>query len=660
MDFHFKTFDFRLLPEAFIREGDCKPTESTAVLTFYDETGKQLNELRYGYFSPETIQKINPSKLDQCFLSDECISAVKQSYAKSESKHGFSACKAFFSAENLLDFSGFSLHSSQIDFSESCFFAQNINFDNCSFEAEKIDFSNCRFFSDNISFSSVHLIAEKITFNNSKFSQGNKFFRDAHLISKSTEFRNISFNDGDVVFSGTNFGPAAVSFKISVFGEGKVDFSQTNFGNEEVSFEKTEFGKGDVSFRNAVFHDGKVNFISAIFGPGDKTFVGTNFGNGNIIFKNSKFSDGKVRFRMATFGLGRIDFHFSEFGKGDILFDSVHIQTGDIDFRAVDFGQGILRFKNLTVGDGDIIFENAKLFGELNISDTVFGKGVVNFDEAMFPRGSLYITNVDFGTGKVSFNQAVFDVLSMRNSQLDNFFDLRLKSCNMLDLSDTVVKDILNIDAQNFSANLKGLNLSGMRLLGRIYLDWKRANVSKLIHSQDTGNVIKAEQFRILKENYNVTGQYNYEDEAYVEFKRAEAKVFLEHDLQGSFMQKVWAWGRYGFAWLIFDKMGRYATDPLRVLVTMVVTFLMFSSLFLIISEFGDIHIVSSLYDADDPRVLSNIQKAFYHSAITFLTIGYGDYYPEGISRWISGIEGFVGLFLMSYFTVAFVRKVLR
>jgi hypothetical protein len=57
---------------------------------------------------------------------------------------------------------------------------------------------------------------------------------------------------------------------------------------------------------------------------------------------------------------------------------------------------------------------------------------------------------------------------------------------------------------------------------------------------------------------------------------------------------------------------------------------------------------------------LSMVAKSFYHSAVTFLTIGYGDHYPYGMVRWVSAIEGFVGLFLMSYFTVAFVRKILR
>jgi hypothetical protein len=61
-----------------------------------------------------------------------------------------------------------------------------------------------------------------------------------------------------------------------------------------------------------------------------------------------------------------------------------------------------------------------------------------------------------------------------------------------------------------------------------------------------------------------------------------------------------------------------------------------------------------------NPDHLSKFLQSFYHSAITFFTIGYGDVYPLGFSRVVSGLEGFMGVFMMSYFTVAFVRKVLR
>jgi len=106
--------------------------------------------------------------------------------------------------------------------------------------------------------------------------------------------------------------------------------------------------------------------------------------------------------------------------------------------------------------------------------------------------------------------------------------------------------------------------------------------------------------------------------------------------------------------------MGKYATDPLRVVLTMVITYVGFSLIYVALGLFGDMQIVSSLFKPDDPAVMSIFPRAFYHSAVTFLTIGYGDYYPDGFTRWVSGFEGFVGVFQMSYFAVAFVRKMLR
>ena len=103
--------------------------------------------------------------------------------------------------------------------------------------------------------------------------------------------------------------------------------------------------------------------------------------------------------------------------------------------------------------------------------------------------------------------------------------------------------------------------------------------------------------------------------------------------------------------------MGLFATNPLRVLFSMMVVYIMFSLIYIVLPLYDFGRIVNSV-DAVDG--LSYIQTCFYHSAITFLTIGYGDYYPTGFNRGVSIIEGWSGLFLMSYFTVAFVRKILR
>ena len=87
----------------------------------------------------------------------------------------------------------------------------------------------------------------------------------------------------------------------------------------------------------------------------------------------------------------------------------------------------------------------------------------------------------------------------------------------------------------------------------------------------------------------------------------------------------------------------------------MLTCFVVFSFLYYLLMVFTAADIIASVDDH-----LTMMARSFYHSAITFLTIGYGDHYPFGFIRWVSSMEGFFGLFLMSYFTVAFVRKVLR
>jgi hypothetical protein len=87
----------------------------------------------------------------------------------------------------------------------------------------------------------------------------------------------------------------------------------------------------------------------------------------------------------------------------------------------------------------------------------------------------------------------------------------------------------------------------------------------------------------------------------------------------------------------------------------MVTIYTVFSLIYAVLIFTTRADIVASVDDS-----LSVFARSFYHSAITFLTIGYGDHFPYGSIRWISSLEGWAGLFLMSYFTVAFVRKVLR
>ncbi len=636
---------------------------STRLVHFYNSNGKLISTSKLTVYSlNDFIHDIKKNKIidiENALIEDFSFSKFKN---LNIDLLRFKATNCLFINKNAdIDFSETKISVPEIDFSGSVFSAPGINFSGTEFNARIINFEDVVFKAENNVSFSKSIFRGEANFKHTVFSNGTTDFQETRFSDYAVNFTDADFNDGDTLFTGANFGNGKTGFKIARFGNGKVDFSRTNFGKDETSFEKAEFGNGDISFRSAVFHNGRINFISVNFGKGKKSFINTEFGHGNIYFKNSNFNDGKISFRLAVFGKGIVDFHYCTFGKGDIIFDSARFQDGLTDFRAVNFGQGKVSFKRTAFGHGDIIFLGASQeSGSFLIQSSVLGNGEFNFEETDFSKANVYINNVNFGLGKVSFKKSVFNVLSLNSSQLDNFFDLRIASCKLLDLSDTVVKDIVDLAPYDREINIQNIKLSGMRLLGRIYIDWRRSKVKELIYNQDTSHKDKEEQFRILKENYSSTGQYSYEDEAYVEFKRCEAQAHLEIGKQNKGIKKGLAYLKYVSNWLIFDKMGKYATAPLRVLITMGITYLAFTSLYLILAEFGNVHIISSLFEPDDPRCLSQIGKAFYHSAITFLTIGYGDYYPDGISRWISSIEGFVGLFQMSYFTVAFARKALR
>jgi hypothetical protein len=450
---------------------------------------------------------------------------------------------------------------------------------------------------------------------------------------------------GAFVFDSSRFDCELVSFYETRFADDAFDFKNVSVNHAEVNFRNARFGVGTKDFHYSELGSGKVDFANAEFSEGDVSFVNTDFGSGDVSFK------------LTRFGTGRIDFHYAKFRHGDICFERADFGNGRTDFRTVEFGSGRVNFNRAQFGDGEVSFEASEMTsGKFSFKRVGFGTGAVSFDEVVFRGIDVSFERTDFGRGNISFYKSVFNDLSFRFCHLDSYCDLRLLECGSLDLSNTIVRDIVDLHPHEFNMQVKSIDFAGMRLIGQIYLGWKENNVLRLISNQAQGNDrVKAEQFRILKENFNSCGQYDDEDHAYVEFKRHEARADLADAVRKDRTNALWAFPLHWFKLALFDRAGLYATSPLRVLATMLSIFIVFSVVYILMISTSTADILASVDDS-----LSVVSRSFYHSAITFLTIGYGDHYPFRGIRWVSSLEGFAGLFLMSYFTVAFVRKVLR
>ncbi len=486
------------------------------------------------------------------------------------------------------------------------------------------------------------------------FSASNAFF-ESHPLS---DFSFCDFGEGDISFEGSMFGKGKVSFHNSVFGKGNVVFSGTFFNEGDIDFAGTVFGDGDFVFKNAIVGNGIKDFQDMRFGKGEVTFANTEFSSGELLFINTQFGEGKFTFKISRVISGKVDFHYASFGAGDVVFERADFGDSRVDFRAVDFGKGRVNFNRSVFGSGELNFEGATFSGTRFFFKRVrIVSAYKNFSLMEMRGADLSFEKTDFGAGGISFNSVICRVLSLQSCHLDHYCDLRVVEAKELDLADSIVRDIVDLEPYNVGVKVETINMSGMRLLGKLYMDWESNNCKDAILNQRLTTLKqKAEQFRILKENFNVTGKYDDEDLAYVMFKRLEAKAGLEESkLTKKGLKYFGDYISYLTRWLIFDAAGQYATNPVRVLFSMMVSYIFFSIIYLLQMLFTNADIIASVDDK-----LSTVAKAFYHSAITFLTIGYGDHYPYGSIRWMSGIEGFVGLFLMSYFTVAFVRKILR
>lgn len=485
------------------------------------------------------------------------------------------------------------------------------------------------------------------------FSARNAFFESP----LSLEFSLVEFMD-EVSFDESYFVAHSLEFHSSKFSNHGFSLTNAFIKAGRINFSQTAFTGGLISFKNTILDTGEKNFQDVDFGDGNISFINTDFGDGDVSFINTRFNSSDVSFKVARFGKGKTDFHFAKFGSGTVSFERVEFGHGRVDFRTVEFGSGKTSFNRAVFSDGEVNFEGAEAsLGKLTFKRATFDNTPVIFDLYQGADSELIFERSTFPSD-TSFKGVQLKNLSLEGCQFNSTLNLHVDICENINIADCIFRDIVEFYTHGEHPRVKVLNMPGIRLLGQFYINWEDNDLKKLIYNQqETTMQDKADQFRILKENFNTLGKYNEEDKAYVEFKRCELKADLQSTVKKGFFRKITGYIGYSLKLVLFDYMGLYATAPQRVIASIAVIYTLYSMAYALIIFSGAGNIVSSFPSGNS---LSIMAKGFYFSVVTFFTIGYGDFAPDGVARVVAGTEGFMGVFLMSYFTVAFVRKILR
>ncbi len=499
----------------------------------------------------------------------------------------------------------------------------------------------------------------------------NDILDDTSDVLRISAQNSVFVSEEDINFSGIQGVDTEVDFSSAYFLKGRLNFSSSSLGKQHNRFSNACFFSGDVdfsncvfgteenSFKNSVFGEGDKNFQYADFSQGESNFRGIDFGDGDVSFINADFSKASVTFKGSTFGEGKVDFHYAHFGDSNTSFEQILFGNGDVDFSKVDFEGGKVNFNRSVFGKGDVNFDGIELQnGKITFKKTHFPQSTIFFNEVECSGTSVIFDFARIGDSTFSFRSSIIKELSFKSGRLNNYCDFRVKVLQRLNLQDCVVRDILDFIPFDHPVLIKEMNIYGLRLVGKIFIDWDRNNVKNLIYNQKGNNQeAYAFQFRVLKENFGNTGEYIAEDKAYVEFKRCESLAQLNRALkQKNVVSNVFHKLLYYFKDILLDKAGLYATSPIRVLLSMFLAYVFFSLMFVVTHYLG----IGGFSSSSGEGLWSVVADSFYVSIVTYWTIGYGDLSPFGFNRFLSGLEGFFGVFLMSYFTVAFVRRILR
>ncbi len=341
------------------------------------------------------------------------------------------------------------------------------------------------------------------------------------------------------------------------------------------------------------------------------------------IYASHSFIEGGLRIKNITIKGSEINFEYAYFSRRNINFIDSDLRHTTINFKGA-------------VGNA----------GQIGFHYCRFKEGNRYFNFAKFDRCKILFRGTTFEEGLTTFYGAIFDEAIFLNCAFLSHISLEFKTietlllfnCTIMQsviLEKTYPKKISFLETKNFGQ----IFASEFKcILNAMYNNgWEKEYIINKRIKENRLDWNMSSQMRMLKENFKKIGFYEQEDEAYRAYMKYKAL-----ETNGGIISYV-----IRFFYGVFGLISGYGTRPFRLLLTSLVVVILCGFVFAL--------------NMDASSLFRQFFKGQYFSTITFLTIGYGDIHPpNALCAILAGLEGFIGLFLMSFFTVSVARKILR
>lgn len=370
------------------------------------------------------------------------------------------------------------------------------------------------------------------------------------------------------------------------------------FTGKIISFENSLF-EGAVSFKGSIFNAKTLTFKNSLFRLEPSSLFG--FDQNEVTLRNTKM--------------------FVE----NLLFDEI-IMCGDISNKLLSLEDAVIDATYIS-------------FSKMNLNDsTLFCY------QTIMPNADIYMVEAKISEAKLNFEDSIVDDVIMLNVMSVPETQFGFRKC------DRLIIENCNINDNIFIKNMNVLSLRACKNQGKILTDWdkkvKDSNGNKnypillAIMNNSDKDEIKAEQFIMLKENFLSIGQYDYEDEAFIQY--------MNYKCKNSKLRPIYE---------LLRKMGDYGISPAKVLLSMLWTVLSFGVVYfvcylLLNNAFGEA--TSNL------NVFEQLGNSFYLSIANLVSYDCTISATNAITIVFTIIETIIGWFLLGYLSIAVVRKTLR